>query len=209
MTIRQSLSVIVWSFLGASPIPGQEVYVQGTGIGQGVSRTRGNDCFVITAAHDRDTHYLKNALLLALNSREDVEVLNDVRIDWQVEGIKPHGPDLVVFVDVRKPWKRDVGTFRVKDVGARPVLVIEVTSPNTRSGDIDQKVLEYYQAGVPFYAIVDYYPELEERQVHIIGYRATPEGYARVPLDEKGRLWLEPVRLWLGGEGDRHGQSAA
>ena len=88
-------------------------------------------------------------------------------------------------------------------MGARPVLVVEITSPSTRSYDLDDKVVEYHKAGVPFYAIVDYRPELAERQVYLIGYRATPEGYLRVAVNEQGRLWLEPVRLWLAAEGDR------
>src|SRR5438093_518209 len=43
------------------------------------------------------------------------------------------------------------------------------------------------------------------RQVQLIGYRATPEGYLRVRPDARGWLWLEPVRLWLAGEGERVG----
>ena len=61
------------------------------------------DFIVNNAAHDRDCHYLKDAFLLALAGRNDIEVLCDVRVDWQVERVKPHGPDLAIFVDVRKP----------------------------------------------------------------------------------------------------------
>jgi len=63
-------------------------------------------------------------------------------------------------------------------------------------------VVEYYKAGVPFYAIVDYYPELEQRQVHVLGYRATPDGYVRVDLNDQERLWLDSVRLWLASAGE-------
>jgi Uma2 family endonuclease len=170
------------------------------------------DFIVNNPAHSQDCHYLKHALLIAVNGRPGVEVLRDTRVDWGVEGVKAHGPDLAVFADVRQPWKRDVGTFHAKELGARALLVIEVTSPTTRSTDLDDKVVEYHKAGVPFYAIIDYRPELEQRQVHLLGYRATPEGYVRVPLDEQPRLWLEAVRLWLGGGGERavcfdeHGQ---
>ncbi len=160
------------------------------------------DFIVNNPAHDRDCHYLKDTLLIALDGRENVEVLNDVRVDWQVEGVKPLGPDLAVFADVRKPWKRDAGTFLVKDLGARPLLVIEVTSPTTRSFDLDDKVLLYHRAGVPFYAIVDYRSEADPREVHILGFRWLPEGLVRVPLDSQGRLWLEPVKLWLASGGE-------
>jgi len=160
------------------------------------------DFIVQNGPHDTDCHYLKSAVLIALDGRDDVEVLHDVRVDWEVEGVKPHGPDLAVFVNVRKPWKHNGGTFHVKAIGARPLLVIEVTSPTTRAHDIDTKVVEYYKAGVPFYAIVDYYPELEQRQVHVLGYRATPDGYVRVDLNDQERLWLDSVRLWLASAGE-------
>ena len=160
------------------------------------------DFIANNAAHAQDCRYLEHALLIAVNGRENVEVLRDVRVDWGVEAVKAHGPDLAVFADVRQGWKRDAGTFHVRELGARPLLVIEVTSPSTRSTDLDDKVIEYHRAGVPFYAIIDYRPELEQRQVHLLGYRSTAEGYVRVQLNEQGRLWLEAVRLWLAGDGE-------
>ncbi|MCS6839648.1 MAG: Uma2 family endonuclease, partial [Roseiflexaceae bacterium] len=30
------------------------------------------------------------------------------------------------------------------------------------------------------------------------GYRRTPTVYAVLPPDEQGRLWIEPLRIWLG-----------
>jgi hypothetical protein len=108
-----------------------------------------------------------------------------------------------VFLGVSKGWNRDAGTFRVKDVSARPLLVIEVTSPTTRAYDLDDKVILYHKAGVPFYAVVDFHPELEARHVYLLGFRSTPEGYVRADLNERGWLWLEGVRLWLAPEGDR------
>jgi Uma2 family endonuclease len=162
-----------------------------------------DDHLMHNPAHDRDCNYLKNALLWAVNDRQDAEVLQDVRVDWGKEGVKPHGPDLSVFVEIHKAWERDGGTFLVAEVEAKPILVIEVTSPATRDIDLDEKVLEYFQAGVPFYAIVDSRREQGIRQVRILGYRATPDGYLRLPLDAQGRLWLEPVKLWLAGGPER------
>ena len=90
------------------------------------------DFIVQTDAHDCDCYYLKSALERKFAGRDDVEVLNDVRVDWQVEGIKPHGPDLSIFANVPKSWKRETGTLLVKTVGDQPMMVIEVTSPSTR-----------------------------------------------------------------------------
>jgi hypothetical protein len=75
-----------------------------------------------------------------------------------------------------------------------------VTSPATRDIDLDDKVLEYFQGGVPYYAIVDARHRPEGRQIRFLLYRANGEGYMRVRQRRPGRLWLEPVRLWLAAE---------
>ena len=35
-------------------------------------------------------------------------------------------------------------------------------------------------------------------RLRLLGYQLTPDGYQPLALDEQGRLWLEPVRCWLG-----------
>jgi colicin import membrane protein len=160
------------------------------------------DFIVHDPAHDQNCFYLKTALVNSVARVARAHVNHNVRTDWGVPGVAPHGPDLAVFLDVPKDWDRHQGTFMVAKLGARPILVIEVTSPSTRAQDFNEKVLEYHQARVPFYAIVDYCTDLEPPRVQVLGYRTTPEGYVRVPLDERGWLWLEPVKLWLTGEGD-------
>jgi colicin import membrane protein len=161
------------------------------------------DFIVQSPAHDRDCHYLKDVLLARLADHPRVAVLHDVRIDWEVEGIKPHGPDLVVFEGVSEEWDLEDGTFYVKKLGARPLLVIEVTSPNTYKNDLEIKVEHYDKAGVPFYLIVDARLTPQGRQVGVLAYRSSPQGYVRVPADERGRLWVEPARIWVAGEGGR------
>jgi hypothetical protein len=161
------------------------------------------DFIVQNPAHNADCAYLQSVLQRRTAERTGSVVLHDVRIDWQVPGVKPHGPDVVAFEGVTGEWDRVRGTFLVRDLGARPLLVIEVTSPSTRDYDLDDKVLHYWRAGVPFYAIVDSRPHEGPREIHLIGYRATPDGYLRVELDERGWLWLEAVQLWLAVEGDR------
>ena len=87
------------------------------------------DFIVNNPAHGRDCRYLESVLRRALGGRAGVEVLRDVRVDWGKENVPAHGPDLAVFADVRQPWRLDVGTFHVRAHAARPLLVIEVTSP--------------------------------------------------------------------------------
>jgi Uma2 family endonuclease len=168
------------------------------------------DFVVHSQAHDEDCQNLKCFLRVWASSQPDTVVLRDCRVDWGVEGLEPLGPDLAVFQGVSS-WDPEQGTFRVAEVGARPLLVIEVTSPSTRDIDLDDKVLEYFQGGVPYYAIVDARHRPEGRQIRFLLYRANGEGYMRVRQRRPGRLWLEPVRLWLAAEAgqviafDEHG----
>jgi colicin import membrane protein len=156
------------------------------------------DVVVQNTAHQPDVAYLQHACKWILNGRPDVRVWSDLRIDWGVPGVDPHGPDVAVFVEAHTREPTPLGTYRPKEFGAKPILVIEVTSPATRSQDLHDKVLEYHRTGVPFYALVDYLPEFDLTRALVLGYRATPQGYLRLPLDEGGRLWLEPLGLWLG-----------
>jgi hypothetical protein len=52
------------------------------------------------------------------------------------------------------------------------------------------------------YAIVDYCDELDPASVRVLAYRATPEGFVRILPNERGWAWLEPVGVWLAGEGE-------
>jgi Uma2 family endonuclease len=129
-----------------------------------------------------------------------VRVLSDCLVDWGVPGLRNHSPDLSVFKGVRDPeWEG--GLFRVAEHGARPVLVIEVVSPDdaaprVRDNDVVIKVDHYYRAGVPLYAIIDQEEEGGPRR--LLGYRRGRRGYVRLPPDEQGRLPLGPVGLLLG-----------
>jgi Uma2 family endonuclease len=168
------------------------------------------DFVVESPAHDQDCDNLKHFLRVWAAPRPGTVVLRDCRVDWGVEGLEPLGPDLAVFEGV-STWDRQRGTFRVAELGARPLLVIEVTSPFTHDIDLNEKVLDYYRGGVPYYAIVEARHRAGGRDIRFLLYRATPEGYLRVSQVNPDRLWLEPVRLWLAAEGgqviafDEHG----
>jgi Uma2 family endonuclease len=157
--------------------------------------------FIVTSyGHHSDCHYLSSVLGARLVGDPSAVVLSDCRVAFVPE-LRPVGPDVAVFLGVRQV--RDWGTFDAVQEGARPVLVIEVTSPETRSNDVGIKVAYYHQAGVPLYVIVDAREVGGQRRLHLIGYRHTPGGYEALAPDERGRLWLEPVRLWLGVVGNR------
>jgi Uma2 family endonuclease len=160
------------------------------------------DFIVNSSAHDRDRVYLKNGFQVRVAGRRGAVVLSDCRVAWDKPGLKPHGPDVAVIFGVRRP-KRDWSTFDVRREGVRPGLIVEITSPDTRRHDLVTKVEHYHRAEVPWYVIVDAQERRGKRTLRLLGYRWTPERYEALPLDEQGRLLLEPLGLLLGVKGDR------
>lgn len=149
-----------------------------------------------SSLHQRRWHYLREVFERQVADDPTAVVLDDVRIEWDVPDLKPHGPDLMVIFGVkeRKNWS----TFRVAEEGVRPALIVEITSPETRGHDVMTKVDHYEMAGVPLYVIVDGIERRGQLGVRLIGYTLTPEGYRMLAPDDQGRLWLAPVRVWLG-----------
>jgi Uma2 family endonuclease len=80
-------------------------------------------------------------------------MLSDCRVDWNLRGVRPLGPDVAVFRGVKR--HRDWSTFDLAAEGAEPKLVVELTSPETRRHDVGIKVNFYHQARVPLYVIAD------------------------------------------------------
>jgi hypothetical protein len=161
------------------------------------------DFIVNNDAHDRDIHYLKDIFEEQVAGREGTRVLCDHRILWGIPDLGPHCPDVIVFEGLNKSWDPHRGTFPVKEMGARPILIVEVTSPSTRDVDVDEKVEDYHSAGVPLYVIADHRETEDGRAyVRIMGYRTTPEGYVRIPEQPNG-IWIESLKVWIQAEGDR------
>ena len=152
-----------------------------------------------------DGNYLYNVLKLRLANNPHAVVFEDVLIDWGVPGLRDHSPDISVFEGVDDP-ARNWGKFHVTAEGARPVLAIEIVSPDAhdrqaRDNDVVTKVREYYRAGVPLYVIVD--QERVDGPRRLIGYRRGARKYMQMRPNRQGRLRLEPVRLWLGLRNER------
>jgi colicin import membrane protein len=90
-------------------------------------------------------------------------------------------------------------TLNVAAEGARPLLVVEVTSPSTRVHDVGSKVEFDHRAGVPLYVIADATERPGRgRRLKLTGYRSTPAGYRKITPDAQGRIPLEPLGLLLG-----------
>ncbi len=152
-------------------------------------------------SHVNDCLYLKMVFETRLAGDEEAVVLSDCRVDWNLPGVRPLGPDVAVFLGVPRDFDR--GTLGLAQDSARPVLVVEVTSPDTRKNDFGIKKDFYHRAGVPLYVIVDARPGPKGRRVKLHGFRHTPDDYEAWPLDAEGRLWIEPLNLWLAIEDRR------
>ncbi|MCS6938807.1 MAG: Uma2 family endonuclease, partial [Roseiflexus sp.] len=78
--------------------------------------------------------------------------------------------------------------------------IVEVTSPETRALDLEIKVTHYALAGVPLYVIVDAYEQRGVTLLRVLGYELADGAYRSLVPNEQGRLWLEPLGVWIGAE---------
>jgi colicin import membrane protein len=159
------------------------------------------DFIVQTDAHDSDRAYLKAVSKSQLLNDRTSLVLSDCQIDWNIPGVKPLCPDIAVFFNVKRRDGWD--SLDVAAEGAIPALVVEVTSRSTRKLDLGTKVDYYFRAKVPVYVIADAVGRGPRRRVKLIAYRYHRQGYKPIAPDDNGRIYLAPVRLWLGTTHDR------
>jgi len=155
------------------------------------------DFIVQTDLHDTDSSYLKHVFNAQLAGDPQAVAVSDCRVDWNLPGVRPLGPDIAVFFGVKR--RKDWATLNVAREGAAPALVVEVTSTGTRQNDLEIKPDFYHRARVPLYVIADVLEEDEEtRRLELIGYRYATDAYERIAPDARGWIWLDPVGLWLG-----------
>ena len=154
-----------------------------------------NDFRVHNNEHRLFCRYLDNVISAQVAHIPGAIVLHDTRVAWDTPDLEPHGPDIALIFNVRedKKW----GTFYVTSEGTRPTLIIEVTSPETRRLDLEDKIDEYAQAGVQYYIIVDAHQSRRQPDYRLLGYELTPDGYVDLEPDARGWLWVEPARIWL------------
>ena len=158
------------------------------------------DFVVYEPIHTRDFIYCQSTLEAFYASQPNVVVLGDCRVDWGIAGVRPLGPDVLVLFDVPQ-WQRRA-TFRLAEESGRPVLVLEIASPNTRKYDLGIKRTLYYRVGVQKYVIVDRGPQ-NDAPARLRGYQRGPTGWRLLRPDAEGRLDLAPVAFRLGIADDR------
>ncbi len=156
---------------------------------------------MLVEAHIAATFYLRYALKIGTADRTDLKIFCDHRIDWQIEGLRPLGPDVVVFENFTREWDPYEGTLPVRDFGAEVIAVFEVTSPSTRSIDFDAKFEAFADVGIPYYLIVDTAePNGEPR---ILGYRLYRGEYRPMHSDPKLGFMVPPLKMYFRWQDDR------
>ncbi|WP_448336803.1 Uma2 family endonuclease [Chloroflexus aurantiacus] len=155
------------------------------------------DFVVNTAMHFTDRSYLTQVLKARLETTGQAIVFSSLRVVWDVPGLRPHSPDVMVIPGIAKRYE-DLNAFDVAKEGHRPALIIEITSPHTREIELVRKVEHYAWAGVQQYVIVDSVSQNEPRQLRLLDYRLVDNQYQLQPPDNLGRVYLEIAHLWLG-----------
>jgi len=189
-----------WRYVAREQTDGTTTYEQIPLTLEDVLHPRKEDYTRPDEEHTAWCNYLRTAFKYRLEHNPAVVVFKDMLFKWGMPGLKGHGPDIAVVFGVR-PGRRE--SFDVAAEGARPTLIVEITSPGTGNLDRQTKLEEYHLVGIPLYIIIDRQTVRRKRTLRLLGYRHTPAGYESIMPNERGWLWLEPVRTWLGIAGDR------
>ncbi|WP_439623504.1 Uma2 family endonuclease [Gemmata sp.] len=161
------------------------------------------DFVVNNEAHIDDLRYLVAVFRERIAGREGLRVLGDHMVDFEVPGLRILGPDVIVFNGEAREWDRNRAVFPVKKMGARPLIVVEITSPTTRRKDLTDKPNLFYRAGVPLFVLIDLPYGGGKRPSGITAFQAGPTEYEPLPPEPDGRVWLEVVEVFLRSEGNR------
>jgi Uma2 family endonuclease len=103
------------------------------------------------------------------------------------------GPDFFVVlggVDGTKDRKRWVVWH---EGGRYPDVIIEITSPSTKSKDTEDNLLLYSKV----FRTREYY-WYDEGSGELVGYRLQGDEYVSIAPNERGWLWSEVLGVWLG-----------
>jgi colicin import membrane protein len=157
------------------------------------------DHFVESTLHDEIRRYLASVFASRIADISGAKVISDVGVYWDDPHYGHHCPDVAVVFGVKNP---DFSSFDVAEQGTRPKLIVELTSPSTRQVDLVEKLDAYHAVGVPYYVVIDRAKSADPWT--ITGYLRTPRQYRpMIVTDEKGRVWIESLSVWLAVDGNR------
>ncbi|MBI2875954.1 MAG: Uma2 family endonuclease [Candidatus Tectomicrobia bacterium] len=147
--------------------------------------------FHATAIND-----LYSLLRARFGADPNTAVFSDLIIRWGIPGLSDPAPDIAVIPDVRDR-DRNRRTFKVREEGTRPLLIIEVVSPDYRKQDLIDKVEIYERAGVQEYVILEQREQRGQVIDLITGYRLEGDHYRPLLLEDDGRMVLQTVGLYI------------
>ncbi len=190
-----------WRYLKYTDINGKVQYEQIPLTIEDILHPQENDYRMHAYEHEDICRYLGNVFKKQTSTDPQAVVLLDVRTAWDKLDLKPHTPDISVVFNVKK--YQNWTTFYENTEGTRPQLIVEVTSPETRHLDLDDKVKEYAKAGVEYYFIIDHYKYKGNECRRLLGYRLAGKVYEALKENEQGWVWLEPLHIWLAWTDDK------
>ena len=146
--------------------------------------------------HNRVMGDVYQMLLAYFRNHPILTVFFDMIVNWGIPGLKNPAPDIVVIPHVHHPEKPR-STFFVKREKTKPILVIEVVSPDYRREDLVDKVDIYEQAGVLEYIILEQREQGGKPVDLLTGYRLINERYRPIFLEDDGRMHLQTIGLYI------------
>jgi Uma2 family endonuclease len=185
-----------WRYVRHTDVEGGDQFDQIPLTLEDVLHPQEGDFIVHSEAHERHNLYLYDVFGAQMANDPSAVILHDVRVAWDIPGLKAHRPDPAVIFGVRE--RKNWSTFDIATEGVRPTVIVEITSPETAALDRSAKLEEYNLARVPLYLIVDTLTYAGQPRLLVLGYQQGPHGYQPIAADDNGRLWLDPLRLWIG-----------
>jgi Uma2 family endonuclease len=153
----------------------------------------------IRTSHDRLSGAACDMLRAHFADQPDVAVFHDLIFEWDHPEVGNYAPDIAVVFGVRQP-EADRSKFVIAAEGTRPALIIEVTSPTTRTIDRSDKVKDYALVGVQEYVYIDHWTRKNKETWEIAGFRLVNGYYLPIVPDEDGAIYCATIAMRIGVE---------
>ena len=151
--------------------------------------------------HQADIRYLSCVCAEREPRLDNGLVLTDCIVDWGIPGLGNHCPDISVFEKLKERPAQSLGIFRVRAFGR----TLPARRGNRLAGhaqnDVEHKLVEYHQAKVALYVIVDQKKAGGPRELLAFGRKST--GYVKKKLDRRGRILVKQLGIRIGLQNNR------
>lgn len=149
-------------------------------------------------AHSSDVPYLRDVLRSRIEKRPNFRVFSDQGLDFSNPSVPVMSPDISIVEGEYRDWKPDTAVIPLLAINGIVHCVMEVPSRTTRRVDVEEKPVLLYRAGVPLYILIDTEFGGSKKPLGVRPYKAGPNGYEPLPLDDHGRYWIEMAEVSVG-----------